>query len=160
MSTLTRSPQWKALESHAEEMKKTHMRELFADPSRFERFSIDNRDLGILLDFSKNIATTHTLSLLRELAESRGVGEQTARMFAGQRINWTEDRAVLHVALRNRSNTPIELDGRDVMPDINRVLQKMKQFSGAVRDGAWTGATGRAISDVVNIGIGGSAQVA
>lgn len=132
------------------------MRELFADPSRFERMSIDNRDLGILLDFSKNIATEQTLSLLHGLATSAGLAHETARMFAGEKINWTENRAVLHVALRNRSNIPVLVDGKDVMPEINAVLRAMKQFSTKVRGGDWKGFTGKKITDVVNMGIGGS----
>ena len=156
MSVLTQSAQWRALQSHAEEMKKASLRDLFADAARFENMSIDNRDLGILLDYSKNIATRQTLSLLRELAESSGVREMTAAMFSGEKINWTEDRAVLHVALRNRSNDPVMVDGEDVMPGINNVLGKMKRFSENIRKGAWKGATGKPISDVVNIGIGGS----
>jgi len=156
VSALTRSPQWTTLQSHAEEMKKTHLRTLFADPSRFENMSIDCRDLEILLDYSKNIATPQTLSLLRDLAVSTGVAGKAAAMFSGEKINWTENRAVLHVALRNRSNTPILVDGKDVMPAINEVLAKMKSFSESVRGGRWKGATGKAITDVVNIGIGGS----
>ena len=156
MSALTQSPQWKALQSHAEEIKKIHMRDLFADETRFEQMSIDHHGLGILLDYSKNIATAETLTLLRSLAESTGVRKQTANMFSGEKINWTEDRAVLHTALRNRVNSPILVDGKDIMPGINTVLGKMKQFSEAVRNGHWKGTTGKAITDVVNIGIGGS----
>ncbi|MBT8052311.1 MAG: glucose-6-phosphate isomerase [Gammaproteobacteria bacterium] len=156
MSALTQSLQWKALQSHAREIKKLHLRDLFSDSARFEDMSLHHPDLGILLDFSKNLATRQTLELLRDLAASAGVEQKTADMFAGEKINWTENRAVLHVALRNRSNTPVVLDGRDVMPEINRVLEKMERFSGAVRSGAWKGATGRKITDVVNVGIGGS----
>lgn len=118
--------------------------------------SIDNRDLGMLLDYSKNIATRQTLSLLRDLAESTGVARNAAAMFSGEHINWTEDRAVLHVALRNRSNNPILVDGHDVMPGINQVLDKMKRFSEDVRRGVWKGHSGKSIASVVNIGIGGS----
>ncbi|MBT8060789.1 MAG: glucose-6-phosphate isomerase [Gammaproteobacteria bacterium] len=156
VSALTRSPEWRALESHAAEMKSHHLRDLFEAPSRFEKFSIDDRDLGFLLDFSKNIVTGETLDLLRRLAEARGVRRHTADMFSGRRINWTENRAVLHIALRNRSNEPIRVDGEDVMPAIKAVLEKMKTFSEAVRSGDWLGFTGRRISDIVNIGIGGS----
>ncbi|MBT8064460.1 MAG: glucose-6-phosphate isomerase [Gammaproteobacteria bacterium] len=156
VSALTRSPEWRALESHAAEMKSRHLRDLFDDPSRFEHFSIDDRDLGFLLDFSKNIVTGETLDLLRRLAEARGVRRHTADMFSGRRINWTENRAVLHIALRNRSNEPIRVDGEDVMPAIKAVLEKMKTFSEAVRSGDWLGFTGRRINDIVNIGIGGS----
>jgi glucose-6-phosphate isomerase len=156
VSELTQSPQWKALQLHADKMKKIHLRELFEDETRFEKMSIDHPDLGILLDYSKNLATAETLPLLRDLAESTGVAESVARMFAGDKINWTENRAVLHLALRNRSNSPIMVDGSDVMPEINAVLLKMKRFCEDVRTGNWKGATGEAITDVVNIGIGGS----
>jgi len=156
VSALTQSPQWKALQSHAVEMKNIHMRDLFADVSRFEQLSIDQRDLGILLDYSKNIATSETLVLLRDLAASTGVAEKAAAMYAGEKINWTEDRAVLHIALRNRSNNPIVVDGKDVMPGINDALGRMRRFSEIVRNGTWKGATGKSITDVVNIGIGGS----
>jgi len=150
------SPEWKALQSHANEMKKAHLRDLFEDRSRFEQMSLDDRDLGILLDYSKNIANTETLALLRNLAVSTGVAKKAAAMYAGERINWTEDRPVLHVALRNRSNSPILVDGKDVMPGINAVLDKMRRFSENVRNGNWKGATAQPITDVVNIGIGGS----
>ena len=156
MSELTRSDEWQALEAHAETMKGSHLRDLFKDKQRFENMSIDNRELGMLLDYSKNIASGKTLRLLHELATSTGVAEKAAAMFSGDKINWTEDRAVLHVALRNRSNSPIEVDGEDVMPEINAVLGKMRAFSEAVRGGEWKGATGETITDVVNIGIGGS----
>ena len=156
MSKLTRSPQWEALRAHAAEMRNVHLRDLFKAGPRFESMSIDDRALGILLDYSKNIATEETLCLLRELAGSTGVAETAGRMFRGGKINWTEERAVLHIALRNRSNTPIQVGGVDVMPEINDVLERMKRFSGDVRSGTWKGATGRTISDVVNIGIGGS----
>jgi glucose-6-phosphate isomerase len=156
VSELTQSTEWQALQRHAEEIKKTHLRELFSGEDRFGRMSIDNRDLGMLLDYSKNLATPQTLVLLRSLAAATGVAEKAAAMFAGEKINWTEDRAVLHIALRNRANTPIEVDGADVMPAINQVLGRMKPFCADVRDGSWKGATGKAITDVVNIGIGGS----
>jgi glucose-6-phosphate isomerase len=137
-------------------MKKTHLRELFTDSERFGQFSIDHPGLGMFLDYSKNIVTVETMSLLRDLARSTGVMGHAASMFAGEKINWTEDRAVLHIALRNRSNTPILVDGENVMPEINDVLARMKAFTGQVRDGSWKGATGKAITDVINIGIGGS----
>ena len=119
MSALTQSPEWKALESHASNMRRAQLRDLFRDPSRFEEMSQELPELGLLLDYSKNIATTETLSLLRDLAASAGMTEAAQRMFSGEKINWTEDRAVLHVALRNRSNRPIHVDGQDVMPQIN-----------------------------------------
>ncbi len=129
---------------------------LFEDGGRFESMSIDNRELGMLLDFSKNIANGETMALLHRLAVSTGVADKAKAMFSGEKINWTEGRAVLHIALRNRSNTPIRVDGQDVMPAINAVLEKMRKFSEAVRSGQWKGATGKTITDVVNIGIGGS----
>ena len=156
MSELTRSDEWQALEAHAETMKGSHLRDLFKDKQRFENMSIDNRELGMLLDYSKNIANGETLELLRSLAAATGVADKAKDMFGGEKINWTEGRAVLHVALRNRSNRPILVDGSDVMPAINAVLEKMKAFSDAVRGGEWRGFTGKAITDVVNIGIGGS----
>jgi len=156
VSQLTRSPEWQALEAHAETMKGSHLRDLFKDSRRFENMSIDNRELGMLLDYSKNIASEGTMKLLHDLAATAGVSEKAAAMFSGEKINWTENRAVLHVALRNRSNEPILVDGQDVMPAINDVLQKMKRFTESVRGGEWRGATGKAITDVVNIGIGGS----
>jgi glucose-6-phosphate isomerase len=137
-------------------MQQLHLRELFSDPCRFDNMSMEPDGLGILLDYSKNIATEQTIKLLRDLAVSTGVMEKAARMFSGEKINWTENRAVLHIALRNRSNSPIVVDGRDVMPAINAVLARMRQFTESVRSGAWKGVTGKRITDVVNIGIGGS----
>ncbi|MBU1002299.1 MAG: glucose-6-phosphate isomerase [Proteobacteria bacterium] len=155
MSALTASPQWKALEGHYLELERLHLRELFKDdPHRFEKFSLTQGDL--LLDYSKNRINEKTMGLLMDLARSSEVPERTQAMFAGQKINTTEDRAVLHVALRNRANTPIKVDGEDVMPGVNAVLQKMRSFTQAVRSGKWTGYTGRPVADVVNIGIGGS----
>ena len=152
---LTETAPWKALEAHYREIGDVHMRELFAaDPDRFSRFSLEIEDL--LLDFSKNRIDETSIRLLMDLARASGVGEAARAMFSGEQINWTEDRAVLHVALRNRTGTPIEVDGEDVMPGVNAVLQKMKGFSEAVRSGQWLGFTGRPITSVVNIGIGGS----
>jgi glucose-6-phosphate isomerase len=156
VSHLTESPEWQALQAHAREMNDLHLRELFNDAKRFANLSINNPGLGILLDFSKNRVSEQTMDLLYALAESRGVPEMARRMFRGEKINWTENRAALHTALRNRSGNPVLVDGRDVMPGIEAVLDKMKGFSDNVRDGAWKGATGKAIRDVVNIGIGGS----
>jgi len=131
------------------------MRDLFArDDQRFTRFSLRLGDL--LLDYSKNRVTDETMPLLRALAREAGVEAMRDRMFAGEPINLTEGRAVLHVALRNRANRPILVDGRDVMPDVNAALAHMKSFSDAVRSGAWTGYTGKPIRSIVNIGIGGS----
>lgn len=155
MSKLSTSRAWKALQQHYTRVSRRHMRELFAkDPHRFEKFSLEA--CGILLDYSKNRITETTMRLLLDLARHARVELWRDRMFAGEPINVTEQRAVLHVALRNRANRPIVVNGRDVMPDVNAVLQRMKAFSHAVREGAWTGYTGKPMTDVVNIGIGGS----
>jgi glucose-6-phosphate isomerase len=155
MSGLTRSAAWQALERHAEAMAGVDLRELFAaDPDRFARFSLRAGDL--LLDYSKNRITEETIGLLLDLARQGELEGWRARMFAGERINTTENRAVLHVALRNRSDRPILVDGQDVMPQVNAVLARMRDFSERVRGGAWRGYTGEVVSDVVNIGIGGS----
>jgi glucose-6-phosphate isomerase len=155
MSTLTDSPAWKALEAHQRQMAGRHIGELFAaDPRRFEKLSLHFEEL--LVDFSKNWITEETLSLLVGLARQAGVEGWIARMFAGERINSTENRAVLHVALRNRSSRPILVDGQDVMPGVRAVLEQMKAFSDAVGDGRWTGFSGKPIRNVVNLGIGGS----
>jgi glucose-6-phosphate isomerase len=152
---VTQSQTWKALEQHKQQVESLQMRDLFArEPDRFQRFSLRLGDL--LVDFSKNRITDETLRLLRQLAREAGVEAMRDKMFAGEPINITEHRAVLHVALRNRANRPILVDGRDVMPDVNAALQHMKTFSDAVRSGKWTGYTGKPIRDVVNIGIGGS----
>ena len=155
MTQPTQLPAWRALEKHRQEMAGVHMRDLFAaDPQRFERFSLQFND--ILFDFSKNRITEKTLGLLEQLAGESRLAAKIEAMFRGARINVTENRAVLHIALRNRSNRPILLDGDDVMPDINRVLALMRRFTEEVRSGRWKGCTGRSISDVVNLGIGGS----
>jgi glucose-6-phosphate isomerase len=155
MPSLTGSPAWKALQAHQAKMQDVAMHDLFAqDPARFKRFSLQLGDL--VLDYSKNRITAETVTLLLDLARQAGLEDLRAAMFAGEKINLTEDRAVLHVALRNRSNRPILVDGRDVMPDVNRVLEKMRSFTERVRSGQWLGHTGKAITDVVNIGIGGS----
>ncbi|MDX2226732.1 MAG: glucose-6-phosphate isomerase [Verrucomicrobiae bacterium] len=156
MSTaLTDSPTWKALEAHKQEVEPLQMRDLFAaDPQRFQKYHLEFEDL--LLDFSKNRITEKTLPLLRDLAVQADLKGWTEKMFTGQKINFTEDRAVLHIALRNRSNRPIIVDGKDVMPEVNAVLAQMKTFCEKVRSGEWTGHTGQPITDVVNIGIGGS----
>ena len=144
-----------ALRDHRTTLKDQHLRDLFAaDPRRFERFSLSLGDLS--LDFSKNRITDETIRLLIALAEAADVAGLRQAMFAGEAINTTEDRAVLHVALRNRSNRPIHVDGADVMPDVNTVLAQMQAFAGAVRSGEVTGSTGKVFTDVVNIGIGGS----
>jgi len=146
---------WAALARHRKESETKPMRALFrADPGRAKRFSVRLGDM--LLDYSKNRVTARTMKLLFALARAAGVEELRRRMFAGERINTTENRAVLHVALRNRTGAPILVEGRDVMPAVDAVLKRMGAFADAVRGGSWTGATGKRIADVVNIGIGGS----
>ncbi|MEL6962516.1 MAG: glucose-6-phosphate isomerase [Pseudomonadota bacterium] len=148
-------PAWSALADHAASMRTAHLRDLFQqDPSRFERFTIE--DDGLLLDFSKNRITDETLLHLIQLAREVELESWRDRMFAGERVNVTEDRSVLHVALRNRGNQPIVIDGEDVMPAVNRVLNRMRTFSERVRSGEWRGHDGQTITDIVNIGIGGS----
>src|SRR5476649_492311 len=155
MSALTTLPAWLDLENHYAENKLVAMRDLFAaDPERFKKFSLEFE--GILFDFSKNRITGETLSLLRALAVDRDVPGWAKKMFTGEKINITENRAVLHIALRNRSNRPIFVDGKDVMPEVNAVLAHMKDCSEKVRSGEWKGYTGKSITDFVNIGIGGS----
>ncbi|CAL1604336.1 unnamed protein product [Knipowitschia caucasica] len=136
-----------------------NMRHLFeSDKERFNKFSLtlNTQDGDILLDYSKNLITDEVMKMLIDLGQSRGLEAAREKMFTGERINFTEGRAVLHVALRNRSNKPIMVDGKDVMPEVNKVLEKMKGFCHRVRSGQWKGYTGKAITDVVNIGIGGS----
>lgn len=155
MSELTKSSVWETLEEHQLEMAYVQMRDLFAqDTKRFEKYSIQFTDL--LFDYSKNIITAETMALLLQLANETGLQEMIANMFNGEKINITEDRAVLHVALRNRSNRPILVGGEDVMPGVNAVLAKIRIFTESVRSGEWKGYTGQEITDVVNIGIGGS----
>jgi glucose-6-phosphate isomerase len=154
-SPLTSSAAWQALAKHHEAIGSAHMRELFAkDPGRFARFSTEA--CGIFLDYSKHRITEETMKLLLDLARQAEVERWRDRMFAGDRINFTEDRPVLHVALRNRSDRPIRAGGKDVMPEVRAVLAKMRRFSDRVRSGDWTGWTGKPITHVVNIGIGGS----
>ena len=151
----TSLPAYTPLQAHYEAIKDRHLRDLFSeDPTRFTTFS--RRFNDILLDFSKNRITTETLDLLLQLAKQAELPDAIQKMFSGDKINRTEDRAVLHIALRNRSNTPILVDGKDVMPEVNAVLDHMKTFTERVRSGEWKGYTGEAITDVVNIGIGGS----
>jgi glucose-6-phosphate isomerase len=146
---------WKALEAHHAEIRALHLRELFAqDPGRATRMRLKLDDF--LVDLSKNRVTDRTLELLVQLAEERDLSGWIARMFAGERINVTESRAVLHVALRNRSSRPMHVDGEDVMPAVRAVLAKMRRFTDALADGTHRGFTGERITDVVNIGIGGS----
>jgi len=155
LSELIRSQAWQALQQHAEAMQQVHMRDLFADDEhRFQRYSLQFGQL--LVDYSKNIITDESMRLLLQLAEERRLSEWIERMFNGEKINLTEGRAVLHTALRNRSDRPVYVDGRDVMPDVRRVLQQMRVFTDKVRQGVWLGSTGKHITDIVNIGIGGS----
>ena len=155
MAILTQHPSWKTLCKHQETISALHMRNLFeADPKRFETFSLKLDDL--LLDYSKNRITEETLELLFQIGREAKIESWRDSMFAGEKINITEDRAVLHTALRNRSNAPVYVDGHDVMPDVNAVLAQMRTFSEKVRSGEWKGYTGKAITDIINIGIGGS----
>lgn len=146
---------WAKLNDHFMEMNVVHMKDLFAkDPERFSKFSVKFKD--ILLDYSKNIITQETVDLLLELAEECQLKDAIEQMYSGENINETEGRAVLHTALRNRSNTPVIVDGKDVMPEVNRVLKQVETFSNKVINGFWRGYTGKKIKDIVNIGIGGS----
>ena len=155
MTALTDTPAWKALTAHHAEIEAAHLRTLFADdPGRAERFSAEGA--GLFLDYSKNRITDETLRLLLQLAEECGVAKRRDAMFAGEKINATERRAVLHVALRAPRGTRIEVDGQDVVPDVHKVLDAMADFATRLRSGAFTGHTGKRIRNVVNIGIGGS----
>jgi glucose-6-phosphate isomerase len=155
MSSLTTSTAWAALKKHHGETKTILLRDSFnSDHSRHDKFSLHFND--ILFDYSKNRITDQTLPLLIDLAQHAGLGEKIKAMFCGAKINNTEHRSVLHTALRNRSNQPVYVDGQDVMPQINSVLEKMRIFCARVRSGEWRGYTGKAITDIVNIGIGGS----
>ncbi|MEC9670860.1 glucose-6-phosphate isomerase [Escherichia marmotae] len=152
----TQTAAWQALQKHFDEMKDVTIAELFAkDGDRFSKFSATFDD-QMLVDYSKNRITEETLAKLQDLAKECDLAGAIKSMFSGEKINRTENRAVLHVALRNRSNAPILVDGKDVMPEVNAVLEKMKTFSEAIISGEWKGYTGKAITDVVNIGIGGS----
>jgi len=151
----TSTEAWKLLTEHFRQVKDLHMKDLFAeDPRRFDKYSIRFND--ILFDYSKNRITGDTVPLLIRLAEEAGLKEAIEKMFTGDRINETENRPVLHIALRNRGSAPIRVDGEDVMPQVNEVLKKMKGFSINVITGKWKGYTGKKITDIVNIGIGGS----
>jgi glucose-6-phosphate isomerase len=152
---LTQRPAWKALEAHLNSIRNLHLRELFADdPDRAKRFTIEGADLR--LDFSKNRITVETIELLVQLAHECGLRQRIDAMFAGERINLTEDRAVLHVALRAPRNAKIVVDGRNVVPDVHETLDRMAAFSERIRSGQWTDHTGQRIRNIVNIGIGGS----
>jgi glucose-6-phosphate isomerase len=155
MATLTHQPSWTALCEHQKDLASQHMRDLFkSNPKRFEEFSLRFNDL--LLDYSKHRITKETLTLLFQIARESKIEQWRDRMFSGEKINITENRAVLHTALRNRSNRPVYVDGKDVMPEVNAVLAQMREFTNKVRNGSWTGFTGKRITDIVNIGIGGS----
>jgi len=154
-TSLTSRPAWKALEAHRSSVGETHLRELFAkDPSRGERLTAEAA--GIFLDYSKNRVTDETLKLLVQLAEESGLRERIDAMFRGEKINISENRAVLHVALRAPKGEKIEVDGQDVVPDVHAVLDKMSAFADRLRSGEWKGHTGKIIKNVINIGIGGS----
>ena len=151
----TATKSWKKLTGHFEQMKSVHMRDLFSeDPGRFDKFSLLFNDM--LVDYSKNIITDETKKLLIGLADEVDLKDGIEKMFRGDKINETENRAVLHVALRNRENSPIYVDGEDVMPEVNEILKKMNTFSLSLLSGKWKGFTGKKITDIVNIGIGGS----
>ena len=146
---------WKRLADHFKQMEDFDLKNSFQkDPERFDKFSLVFKD--ILVDFSKNLITEETLHLLLQLADELKLKNEIEAMFSGEKINRTEDRAVLHTALRNRSDEPVLVDGIDIMPEIKGVLLQMKEFSDAVINGSWQGFTGKAVADIVNIGIGGS----
>src|SRR5213080_771741 len=154
-ASLRQTAAWQALEEHAEALRETHLRALFAaDPERGERFSLEAE--GLFLDYSKNRITDETIRLLLQLAEERGVAPRRDAMFAGEKINVTENRAVLHVALRTPKGASIEVDGENVVPQVHEVLDRMAAFADRIRSGDWKGHTGKRIRNVVNIGIGGS----
>jgi glucose-6-phosphate isomerase len=155
LMTLRQREAWKALEEHYDEIKHVHLRDLFAeDPRRGERLTSEGA--GLFLDYSKNRITDETIPLLVRLADECGLGERIEAMFTGEKINVTEDRAVLHVALRGPSDETILVDGKNVVPDVYEVLDRMSSFADSVRSGTWKGATGKRIRNVINIGIGGS----
>lgn len=154
-TNFTQTPAFKKLKSHHKTISKKQLKDLFAeDKNRFKKYSLKFND--ILVDYSKNNINGRTIAYLIELAHECNLSDAIEQMFTGAKINQTENRAVLHVALRNRSNNPILVDGNDVMPDVNEVLTKMKDFSEKVNSGSWKGYTNKAITDIVNIGIGGS----
>ncbi len=155
VAALTDRPAWKALEAHYQQIRELHLRRLFADdPARGERFTLEAA--GIFLDYSKNRITPETLKLLLQLATESGLRERTEAMFTGEKINITENRAVLHVALRAPKDESIMVDGENVVPGVHAVLDKMAGFSDRIRSGAWKGHTGKRIRNVINVGIGGS----
>src|SRR5215468_8015647 len=155
ISSAIERPAWKALESHYKKVRKLHLRKLFADdPGRGERLTASAA--GIELDYSKNRITDETLELLFRLAKDAGLRERIDAMLSGSKINITENRAVLHTALRAPAGASVIVDGQNVVPQVQAVLDKMSDFASRVRSGAWKGHTGKRIRNVVNIGIGGS----
>ena len=155
MAPLTELPAWKALGEHYKKIEPIHLKELFdKDPKRAEKYTVEAA--GLFLDYSKNRITDETLKLLLQLAEESGVAARRDAMFSGEKINITEKRAVLHVALRAPKGEKIVVDGEDVVPAVHEVLDKMAAFSERVRSGAWKGYTGKPIKNIINIGIGGS----
>jgi len=152
---LTETREWKDLSDHYKKINNTHMRDLFKnDPERGKKFHIN--DCGLLFDYSKNRINEETISLLLKLAEKCLLKHEIERMFTGEKINETENRAVLHIALRNRSGKPVLLDGTDVMPLVNNVIDKMKNISDSIRSSSWKGYSGKPVKNIINIGIGGS----
>ena len=152
---LTARPAWQALAAHHRQVRDLHLRQLFADdPTRGERMTAEA--VGLYLDYSKNRITDDTLTLLRQLAEESGLRARIDAMFRGEKINITENRAVLHVALRAPKGASIIVDGENVVPQVHAVLDKMAEFANRVRSGAWKGHTGKRMRNVINIGIGGS----
>jgi glucose-6-phosphate isomerase len=155
MTNPTNSPAWQALSEHFQEIFPLQMRDMFAeDPKRFDKFSLKFNDF--LLDYSKQRISEKTMTLLINLARQSDIEAWREKMFSGEKINFTENRAALHTALRNRSNKAVLVDGKDVMPEVNRVLAQIRTFSDSVRNGKWLGYSGKRITDIVNIGIGGS----
>ena len=155
ITPLTKRKAWRALKAHYKKIQSRHLRELFAeDPKRGERMI--SEAVGMLLDYSKNRITDETVKLLVQLAEESGLRDRIHAMFRGEKINVTEKRAVLHVALRAPKGSSILVEGENVVPQVHAVLDKMEDFSGRVRSGEWKGHTGKRIKNVVNIGIGGS----
>src|SRR5579862_7131222 len=155
MLPATDCPAWKSLQTHHKKMRRAHLRKLFSqDPERADKFTVEA--LGLYLDYSKNRILPETMQLLLELAEECGLRAKIDAMFAGARINITEHRPVLHVALRAPKDAYILLDGQNVVPEVHEVLDRMSAFSNRVRSGEWTGHTGKRIRNVINVGIGGS----
>ena len=154
-SPLTQRSAWRALRTHFDSIREVHLRELFAkDPSRGERMTVEGA--GLFLDYSKNRITGDTVQLLLQLAEESGLSARIEAMFRGEKINATENRAVLHIALRAPKGSSIVVDGANVVPEVHAVLDKMAAFADRIRSGEWKGHTGKRIRNIINIGIGGS----